>query len=50
MLKFLRSKLQGYSFSALIYTQLEPCLFWLINGLPAFPGFFLSHLLCKFLL
>lgn len=49
MLKFLRTKLQGYSFSALIYTQLEPCLFWLINGLPAFPGFLLRHLLCKIL-
>lgn len=49
MIKFLRDKLHGHSFSALIYTQLEPCLFWLINGLPAFPGFFLRHLLCKFL-
>ncbi len=49
MLAFLRGKLKGYSPAALLYTQVEPLVFWVVNGLPSFPGFLLRHLVCKLL-
>lgn len=47
MVEFLRQKLAGKSLTYLVYSQTEAFAFWLVGGLPGFPGFALRYAVCR---
>ena len=49
MLSFLKKKFKGYSLIEILYTQIEPALFWFFKGLPTYFGLFGRYLVCKLL-